>query len=95
MKTVAIILRQNRKYHFVGQETSASHRSHGTVIADCAIDTARELVANGLADIYQPGQARRSVEFLDPTHPLSLNQIGLRHRVEQEFLFRCAMNARQ
>src|ERR1700678_307853 len=91
MKTVAIILRQNSFVHFVGQEASRQHRAHGTVVADCSEENAGRLIEAGLADPYFPGQPRRSVEFLNPEHPLSLNQIYLRRKAEDAFLIRCAL----
>jgi len=95
LKTGAIILTQNGFYHFAGQESTRQHRSHGTVIADCSEENALRFIQQGRAALYQPGQPRRSVEWLNPSHPLSLTQIALRRRAEEEFLIRCAMNAPQ
>ena len=86
MKTVPIILRQNGHVHFLGQEASRAHRSHGTVIPDCNEANAIRLVRSGLADLYMPGQPRRSVEWLDRQHPLSRNQIYLRRKAEETWL---------
>jgi hypothetical protein len=94
LKTVAIILRVRGKYHFK-QESTARHRSDGVVIADCEIDDAAGLIASQRADLYVPGMARRSVEHLDPTHPLSFAQQCLRRQAEQAFLIRCASAAQQ
>ncbi len=88
MKTVPIILRQNGYVFFAGQEASRAHRSHGTVIPDCNEANAIRLVRAGLADLYQPGHPRRSVEWLDPQHPLSRNQIYLRRKAEEAWLIK-------
>jgi hypothetical protein len=95
MKTVSIILRQNGFVHFVGQEASRQHRAHGVVVADASEENAQRLIQSGLADPYFPGQTRRSVEFLDPAHPLSRNQIYLRRQAEEAFLIRAALAAQQ
>ena len=94
MKTVAIILRVRGKYRFK-QDQSARHRTDGVVIADCGLDDAAELIAAGVADLYLDGMPRRAVEFLDPQHPLSFNQMSLRRRAQEQFLIRCASAAQQ
>ena len=90
MKTFPILLRQNARYFFRGQESSAQHRSAGCVIADASLENAAYYIAQGLADLYV-GPQPRNVEYLDSNHPLSRHQLNLKRKAHDDLLIRCAL----
>lgn len=91
MKTFPIRLRQNAKYFFRGQEDSAQHRSHGTIIGDASLENSAFYIANGMADLWTGSTS--GAEFLDPRHPQSRHQRYLKRRAEEQFLIQCGLNA--
>jgi len=90
MKTFPIILRQNAKYFFRGQEDSAQHRSAGVVVADVSLENAAYYISLGVADLYVGPQPRK-VEYLDSNHPLSRHQLTIKRRMQDELLIRAAL----
>jgi hypothetical protein len=94
VKTFPILLRQNAKYFFRGQEDSPQHRSAGVVVADVSLENAAYYISEGLADLYV-GPQPRNVEYLNPNHPLSRHQLYLKRKIQDELIIRAALAAQQ
>ena len=89
MKTFPIRIRTHGKYYFRGQEDKPSHRSAGTIIGDASLENAAFYIANGTADLWTGSTG--GATYLNPQHPQSNYQRGLKRRAEQDFLIRIAL----
>ena len=81
------LLRRGRFKLCPADGARGTHRTIGTVIADCPLEVAVDLIVSRAARLHV-GPISGDAEFLDPRHPQSMHQRSLRRRAEQDAMIR-------